>query len=308
MTRRLPPEQDLERLFDEDAGEFGAIYGRLSRPEPPRRLDRAILATAARAVRGEHAPRAQRWALAMGSVTGVVLAAGIAWQVGKQMQSRESVPDGSQRTQDTRIVPVEAITEPRPRSKIKSDLIMRDSEAPSESRQLLESQLGQSSQADASSATPEVAAPTAPSIPAAPGMRSSLRKSVVPQDSAAVPQRTEAETFPAQSGNAVDESELLQETSSENAEDLGPRAAGNAVIAESRKSALKRQPAAPAAAPSHPESSLSRNMQLPPQAWLEEIGQLMDGGRRDDAVENLRAFRTLYPDWPLSESLLQLDP
>ena len=114
MSARRPPEQDLERLLDADRGEFSALYDRLSRAEPPRRLDRAVLAEASRAVLGR-APRSQRWMLGLGSAAGVVLAAGIAWQVGQQIESSDAAPAaGSATSSAPMVVPVQAITPPEP--------------------------------------------------------------------------------------------------------------------------------------------------------------------------------------------------
>lgn len=308
MTRRLTPEQDLERLLDEDAGEFGAIYARLSRPEPPRRLDRVVLANAARAVHGGRAPRAQRWALAMGSVTGVVLAAGIAWQVGQQMESRDSVPDGSQRMQDTRVVPVEAISEPKPRKKAQADLIMRDSELTAEAKQSLKKVEEPSDKQDrpASPPPPNAAAPAAAYRTSAPKSPGALGESVQSQPTAAANTQMEPEAFPAESDAATVEPGSLQESVQEKAKESRSRAAGSAAKMESRSAVAERQPAA--AAPSPAETPLNRNQRLPPDAWLVEIERLADIGRRDEAIENLRAFRTLYPDWPLSDALRQLEP
>ena len=75
MTK--PDDRDLDKLLSDDGGEWGALYGKLSRVEPPRRLDRNVLGEAARAVHG-HVPRRQRWLVGLGSAAGIVLAAGVA--------------------------------------------------------------------------------------------------------------------------------------------------------------------------------------------------------------------------------------
>ncbi|MEP6880381.1 MAG: hypothetical protein ABI866_00240, partial [Dokdonella sp.] len=108
MSTRRNPEQDLQRLLDDDGGEFGAIYKRLSRPEPPRRLDRVVIANAARALHGGRAPTAQRWWLGLGSAAGIVLAAGIAWQVGQQIDSKDAQSNAPR--SERSIIPVEPIS------------------------------------------------------------------------------------------------------------------------------------------------------------------------------------------------------
>lgn len=87
-------DRDLEDLLDDDAGRIGAAYRKLSKMDPPRRLDRNVLAEASRAVHGR--PRASRWLLGIGTAAGVLLAGGIAWRVNHDMlQQRESAPMSS---------------------------------------------------------------------------------------------------------------------------------------------------------------------------------------------------------------------
>jgi hypothetical protein len=83
------PDRELERLLADDGGELGALYRRLPKAEPPRRLDRSILGEAARAVHG-YTPRRQRWLFGLGSAAGVVLAAGLAWHVGQDALRQET--------------------------------------------------------------------------------------------------------------------------------------------------------------------------------------------------------------------------
>ena len=72
-------DRDLDELLSDDAGRIGATYRKLSKVEPPRRLDRNVLAEASRAVLGR--PRSSLWLLGIGTAAGVLLAAGIAWRV-----------------------------------------------------------------------------------------------------------------------------------------------------------------------------------------------------------------------------------
>ncbi len=57
-----------------------------------------------------------------------------------------------------------------------------------------------------------------------------------------------------------------------------------------------------------PSSSvkLRQNMHLAPQDWLAEIVRLKNAGRRQEAIENLRLFRRMHPDWQLSDELRRL--
>ena len=83
------PERDVDELLGKDGGEIGHLYRRLPRYEPPRRLDRAVLGEAARAVHSGKPPRRQRWIVGyVGSaVRAWSLAAGIAWRIGHDAMS-----------------------------------------------------------------------------------------------------------------------------------------------------------------------------------------------------------------------------
>ncbi len=83
------PDRDLDDLLGDDGGRFGGLYRRLPRYEPPRRLDRAVLGEAARAVHSGKPPRRQRWIVGVGSAAGLVLAAGIAWRIGHDRDESE---------------------------------------------------------------------------------------------------------------------------------------------------------------------------------------------------------------------------
>jgi hypothetical protein len=67
-------------------------------------------------------------------------------------------------------------------------------------------------------------------------------------------------------------------------------------------------PAPPQSRVPAPSSSvqLRQNMHLPPEEWLAEIVRLKREGHRQQAIENLRLFRRMHPDWKLSDELLHL--
>ncbi len=295
MNKRCDPEQDLQRLLEDDGGEFGAIYKRLSRPEPPRRVDRVVIANAARAVHGGRAPPAQRWLLGLGSAAGLVLAAGIAWQVGKQIESQEAQtsPERSQRS----VISVEPISESAPLQKSVSpevDAAMADKEMPAEAAQAKqESRPGARKRAMSPPPAPAAAPPPPPAPP--------------------IPEQQLAEPEPAPAMSAADEAQAFPEKkdSASNDTDSGAagelrserrdQAAGNAATMSAPKAVEQSR------APS-PNSSikLRQNMHLAPQDWLAEIVRLKNAGRRQEAIENLRLFRRMHPDWQLSDELRRL--
>ena len=101
--------RDPDDLLREGGGEIGDLYRRLPRNDPPRRLDRAVLSEAARAVHSGKPPRRQRWIVGVGSAAGLVLAAGIAWRIGHEpIGPNQAVAP----TAAPRVVPVEPISEP----------------------------------------------------------------------------------------------------------------------------------------------------------------------------------------------------
>ncbi len=297
MSKRPDPEQDLQRLLDEDGGEFGAVYRRLSRPEPPRRLDRVVIANAARAVRGNRAAPAQRWVLGLGSAAGIVLAAGIAWQVGKQIDSQEAqkVPDRSHRS----VIPVEPISESTHLQKSVSPeagAMMTDKEMPAEAVQAKQESMPPARRKAASPPPPPAAAP--PPIDTAPPILE--QRAAEPEPAPAMSASDEAQAFPEKKDNpsSEDASSALGALRSERQD----QAAGNAAPMSAPKAAAEQS-----RAPS-PNSSvkLRQNMHLAPQDWLAEIVRLKNAGRRQEAIENLRLFRRMHPDWQLSDELRQL--
>lgn len=285
MSRRNP-EQDLERLLDDDRGDFGTLYGRLSRAEPPRRLDRAILAEASRAVRGSRPPRAQRWLFGIGSAAGLVLAAGIAWQVGQQIDSKDAdMASGAARQGVPAVVPVQPIAPtaapaepPHPPAIAPpgiSDMATREAKKPPADAERARREVR------AKAAKPE-AAPPPPAAPPPLEMAAPAAAAPMPAE----------EVAPVA---AADASVMRADTAME-AEKRAEGAAGQGSASQERKSSL------PSTA-----TLLRSNVQLPPAAWIAEIRRLVDAGRHQQAVENLRLFRRLHPDWPLDEDLRRLD-
>jgi hypothetical protein len=306
MSKRIDPDQDLDQLLAPGAGEFGDIYRRLSRPEPPRRLDRVVLANAARAIHGDRAPRTQRWMLGLGSAAGVVLAAGIAWQVGRQLETQDqSVNAGAERAR-SQMIEVQPITEPAPAPTAgaeESDTILGDAEG---------GVMAEMKQAPAEPARrkaarpappPAAATPPPPPAPPPPAAAAAARPMVAPEPVETLSIEPEAQAFPlrkdaadAQVGDAgpVDQGKRLEQSTA-------ARVGGF-----SAKSARAPEPAQSRAPAPTTSVQLRENMRLAPELWLAEIQRLLRQGHRQQAIENLRLFRRMHPDWQLSDELLRL--
>lgn len=302
-------ERDLERLLDADRGEFGPLYDRLSRAEPPRRLDRAVIAEATRAAHGPRSHGSQRWMLGIGSVAGVVLAAGIAWQVGREFESRDAVPVTAPVGRSApQVVPVQPISPSAP---------SMAEESPAEAGTIGENEAKDfvvtgSRVRPEQAAKPTRAAPRAAVPPPPPPAAAKAEAEAFPQAPAEpmplLEQRVLEQPALEQSSTEHDTgSERLRKSRAERADAVEDRsdpssAAGNSAAQAPIESA-PRSISAPAPSTS---TRLRRNMQLEPQAWLAEIAQLRDQGRTQEVMENIRLFRRMHPDWPLSDELRRL--
>jgi hypothetical protein len=115
--------------------------------------------------------------------------------------------------------------------------------------------------------------------------------------------RAQAEAFPEEQEAKLEETELR----AERARTAPGKSAQNAAGAVESRDAGP-MPGSAATPSMSAEDSISQDMQLSPEAWLEEIERLANSGQRGKAIENLRLFRSQYPDWPVPDALRQLDP
>ena len=267
------PGPDLERLLQDDGGEYGALYRRLPRLEPPRRLDRAVLGEAARAVRGQ-APRRQRWIVGLGSAAGLVLAAGIAWQVGQEALRQPATLPARQPA--TEVVPVQPIEEAaRAAAPTASSDVTAQEEpvvAPARPRQ------------QARSAPAKQVAPAESQGAVEPPLRMRVP---APPPAPPAPAEPQPATVPAPAGDAA----------------AGARKAATAAEpvreqADSLQAAREPSSALP--------SDLQRDLQRTPADWLAHIRDLLQQGRRQQALQSLDLFRRTHPDQPVPDDLRTL--
>jgi len=286
------PERDVDDLLGEDGGEMGNLYRRLPRYEPPRRLDRAVLSEAARAVHSGKPPRRQRWIVGVGSAAGLVLAAGIAWRIGHDAMNPADTAESARQ-----VVPVQPISEPA-RAKRNTPA---QTAAPAEADAGRASEPGAEGAIDDRAAKDEIKpaerkamAARQPAAPP-PTMTQQAPKPAPPPAAAAAP----PEAFP----GAPEQGERAQA--------LEKSEAGNSASMQAGGAADKE--AAPAAArglssPTPPSGSveLRRDMQLAPQDWLSHIRLLRRQGRTQQASESLRLFARAHPDWTIPDDLRPL--
>ncbi|HUD40536.1 MAG TPA: hypothetical protein VMR06_00900 [Dokdonella sp.] len=260
-------ERDLDAFLAEDGGELGRVYRKLPRTEPPRRLDRAILAEAARAVRGADARRRprQRWLLGLGSVAGIALAAGIAWQV-----QRENAPGTAPVSQPAPpgVIAVDPIVPP-PADPVPSPVPSAPSAA--------------SAQSTAAPPRPAASARQAPRPAAAEPLTVRAQRKAAPE-TAPAPPPADAPSRSEQAAAGADEAAVAERAPAAPAREEAPAADA----ARSRGGAV----ASPAPITS---TELRRNMRLPPERWLDEIRRLQREGQHHWAGENLRLYRRVHP-------------
>lgn len=288
MNRRL--DDDLERLLADDGGELGKLYRRLPRPEPPRRLDRNVLAEAARAIHGRR-PRKQRWLIGVGSAAGFVLAAGVAWHIG-----REAVhaPAPAANYSAPSYVPVHPLETPA----------RQRASTPAADTTSAEAPISEVSRQAAPPAKPAARPPSPSAAPAAAAPKPMASPALAPPPPAAEPETIES------SAQAVPEASTQNE-SGVAASSRATRVAGDAQPATPKAEAAEQKSVGRRAAGAPTPSSsaeLRRDTQLAPEVWLARIQQLLHQGRRQQALESLRLFRRMHPDWQLPEELRALDP
>lgn len=279
----MPDDRDLEKLLSDDGGEWGALYRKLSRVEPPRRLDRNVLGEAARAVHG-HVPRKQRWLVGLGSAAGIVLAAGIAWHVGHEGAPPTAAPafeTPAASAPRRQYVPVQTFDESARRAAPKTEMPASPAIAP----------------APASSAPPPPAA-------AKPRPPAQSQPAPAPQASAKLDKQTVA-TPPAEPQAAA-----ANETMPDAASKAAAGSSADAVApmrAEERESRDVRERARDASPEALMRSQEIRNdMRMPPEVWIRRIQWLLEQGRDEQAIESLHLLRRMHPDVELPDDLKEL--
>jgi hypothetical protein len=280
-------DRELERLLADDGGELGALYRRLPKAEPPRRLDRSVLGEAARAVHG-YTPRRQRWLFAFGSAAGVVLAAGLAWHVGQDALQRESqlsapatsAPASPRPT----FVPVAPISEPARQRAHEESASMQDAAGAAAVAPAAKSAPPQQRPVAKSKAVAPVAQPPPP--PAAPPPSASVATPAVAPEAfpASEAERDQGDATPARAGGTV----------------------GAAAAKDANQDKVELQRRANGAPALSSSVELRRDVQLDPDTWLAHIEQLLRQGRRQQAIESLRLFRNAHPRHALPDELRAL--
>jgi hypothetical protein len=293
-------DRELDDLLRDDGGDVGSLYKRLPRYEPPRRLDRAVLGEAARAIHSGKPPRRQRWIVGVGSAAGIVLAAGIAWRIGHDPFGAGTTPAAA-----PTVVPVQPISEStrakHAESKASADADRNDAATPDKTAAPSAGNLAAPAPAQRAEPAPQRKTRVAAKPPA------SMPASAAP----APPPVAEMQAAPPETPNdRARERESMQSVDDKHAAGASSDAASNAQPFAG--GAAKRDPApsssrmAPALSAPSGSVELARDTQLAPQDWLAHIGQLARHGRTQQATESLRLFHRAHPDWVIPDELAPL--
>lgn len=286
-------DRELERLLHDGGGELGTLYRKLSRVEPPRRLDRNVLGEAARAVHGR-APRRQRWLVGWSSAAGIVFAAGIAWHIGHDAL-RNPTPAGT--NLDARVqsgatyVPVGSVHAPQ----VAPAPVAAEVEAGSASRAAAEKARVQPAPAPA-----PVAAPRA--FPADAMRPRAAAKSLAAPAASAVPAASTAAAAPqleSAAPAAAPAAGSMAVTSGSGA------AAGSGAANLEAITATGDKRSAPATDLKR-SAELRNDLRLSLGDWIRRVRWLLAQGRHEQAVESLQLLRRTHPEVELPADLQSL--
>lgn len=319
-------DRDLEKLLADDAGELGALYRKLPRLEPARRLDRNVLAEASRAVHGR--PRGTRWLLGAGTAAGVLLAAGIAWRVNVDLsQQREaatvSAPPASTTapaTSAAEVISVQAHGAASGRAALTplqskgfdgdDNVVATGSRIAAESEQRATVPV-ESKKSELQKSTPAANSTMAAQRPAAEvrARRAPMADAPNPRTESAMP----ADSFPANAAPPPPPPPQAAPVAT-----MEPAPAADAFMAAPKAAASRASAVAPAAVDhSAQPSALSMEVEQAKQslpvatssgdAAIAQIRALLKAGRRDAALAILRDLRREQPTVAIPDDLRDLE-
>lgn len=299
----LPDEdRELQRLLDGDGGETARLYRKLSRVEPPRRLDRNVLGEAARAVHG-HAPRRHRWLVGFSSAAGIVLAAGVAWHVGQdalhqpEPSAFRTTPSAAQQRVYVPVHPFESAPARSEHEAKDSAATSAAAAAPAEPARELAPAVTKTTtvRARAQDARPQAAPAQAPAPAAPPPLPPAPAVAAAPEPAPASAPASAAQAAPAADAMKLESRGAVRQNlrSSESADSLDA-APAKQESAASTPDSLKRS------------AEIRNDSKLAPDAWIRRIQWLLEQGRDVQARESLNLLRRMHPDVELPDDLKSL--
>jgi hypothetical protein len=266
-----------------DERKISERYRSLSREEPPRHLDDAILAAARRAAATRPAPLVvpsgrQRWYFPLAAAAIIVLAVAVTMHVEREqpdLEVAEAPPSAPAAAREEQAAAAQAPAElpraftPDPKP---APAPSRELRAQRDTERLADLQKSQAAPASPAPPPASASAP-APAQDAISGARESGRA-----DAGAKP-FSEMQQAPARVPQATPASPMRE---------------------EARARASRAPDAAPAVT-----GALGPFAYTSPEQWLQGIADLRRQGRHEEADKALAEFRRAYPDYKISEAILQ---
>lgn len=340
MSRKYDNERDLEQFLADEGSSLSALYRKLPPAEPDGKLDAVVVSLAHRAVnppliamprRALTKPPRRAWIVGFGSAAGLVLAAGIAWQLRTTIEhdTAPAAMDSDVSTRDIVIVGTiepqkSPTTEPVPTAPIveanevfaqaspgRTDKEALAKRAPPKTKRQQDEAFTHARRGEygvteytlpsGAAGPPPRPAPAAKPASAQPfpadadRLDNKREKTDMP---AAAEQREAEATLPLAASSSVERKAELA-TGSNRADALADMAPEPpAVATPSSKLMQSTSPTAPSRS-----AALARNARLEPKAWIALIQQLVRDGRDVEARENLSLFRRKHPRLPLPDDL-----
>lgn len=253
-------------------------YRELPREEPPRALDDAILAAARRAAETRPAPLVvptgrRRWYFPLAAAAVIVLAVAVTMHVERQQPDPEVAEQAVQSPRALEPAKPEP-AQPAPARKAAPPTFTPDPKP-------------QPPAADAGTRAPPSSAAESPP------RELRAQRDAAPVDSMRGPDPTAQGSAAPQPGvtGGVEESRRAE-------------AAAQRAAAE-RAAADRMQPAKVQRAPASAASTMAKVAAESPQQWLERIAELRKQGKHEEADKALAEFRRTYPDYRISEAMLE---
>lgn len=344
MSSKHDNQSDFGRFLAGEDTQLSALYRKLPPAEPDEQLDAAVLLLAHRAINPQlvAAPRhalvkpRRGWVIGLGSAAGLVLAAGIAWQLRTTIErdAASVAINSAAPAHDVVVVgtiesqtPAEAAAAPppppapsAPASPAKSavpastattaDATAKrmqpptDFERRNDARQRREESgvTEYTLSSGAAGTTPRPAPFTKQSAqPVAEPFPADVDATAKQRDSkAAAPQTEESAAPPLAATNSVERKAELA-TGGNRAEVLDSESTAAPTPPKKLKESIG--PATPSRS-----AALARNARLEPKAWIALMQELVRDGREAEARENLALFRRKHPRYPLPDELKALMP
>jgi hypothetical protein len=308
-------ERELESFLADDS-RVAALYRRLPKDEPDAKLDAAILARARAAVATRRAR--PRWFPAMSAAAALIVVAGLAYRLSPNVwNERSAVSENAQQTIAAPAPPAAPAptNEPQQSADTAGAASSRATPAPMPQPTRVERERSTTEE----KARGELGKVEQPKTPAAAfATQSAPAKNLKSADKQSARDSVDAATA---------NSNVLQSQSAARMKSVAPAPRIDAVpLPESAPQTAAKPNAFPGAAasaaysppPAPPSAAMApaREMAKPsaanvevnlyPEHWIADIRQMLEDGRRDDAIKNLAAFRKRYPDYKLPDDLRDL--